>query len=236
MRAAPQMMDGDRAVDASDFEGRWAFCDDGWLGSLTLRSSDDGQLEGEYYSERFKTSHAVSAQLDATTPGLIDLWIHDFNWLDRQHFRGRLCLHGRNAFAGTTMWHDEPYGFFARRGARIVIGSLRDGTARGDDFAGSWNVSIDGVAGDMVLEYDAAEDVVRGVHTRRADGDRHTVVGRPGREVKYRIDMELGADDGTADAPVVTLRGYLMSRPKSGICGWATRDDEQFGFYMLRYR
>ena len=134
------------------------------------------------------------------------------------------------------MWNDEPYGFFARRGDRIVIGSLREGIARGDDFAGSWNVSIDGVAGDMVLEYDAADGTVRGVHTRRADRRRHTVIGQPGRDVRYQIDMELRSDDESADRPVAALHGYLMSRPKSGICGWATIDDEEFGFHMLRYR
>lgn len=224
------------AVSVSDFVGRWSFCDDGWLGSLMFRLSREERLEGEYYSERFKSSHTVSAQLDAEAPGVIDLWIHDFNWLDRQHFRGRLYSQGRDAFAGTTMWNDEPYGFFARRGDRIAIGSLREGTARGEDFAGSWSVFIDGTAGDMVLDYDAADGRVRGVHTRRADRRRHAVIGRPGRVVPYESELELRYEDGSADQPVTTLHGYLMSRPKSGICGWATIDDECVGFHMLRYR
>ena len=40
-------------VTPVDFAGHWSFCDDGWLGSLTLQHAGGADLSGIYFSERF---------------------------------------------------------------------------------------------------------------------------------------------------------------------------------------
>jgi hypothetical protein len=217
-------------VTAAEFAGRWSFCDDGWIGTLTLTHAGGQDLAGTYHSERFDEDFRVTGSVGGSDPQAVELIVHEFNWLPEQHYSGHLLTRSRNAIAGRTQWKDQRFGFFATRSARQPLGTYRSGVARSIDFAGSWTAYLDGEPATVVLAADVDAGVLHGSCTVGADV--YDVVGTCGATVAY--DVALTIRTGSGDA-IASLSGHLMSRPKNAISGVMTTDDARRGFIMIRY-
>jgi hypothetical protein len=220
-------------IQPAELAGRWFFCDDGWLGKLTLSADLNRQLAGSFYSERFGEDYRVTGQVGADGPSAVELLFHDFNWLPYQRFAGYLLTRGRNALSGHSMWQETPFGFFATRSARELLGTYRAGMAKASDFAGSWTVSLDGERATMDLEHDEPTGALHGSCTMRAVGERWDVVGRPDARVPHAASLSMSRPG--IDQPVVEMMGYLMSRPKNAISGTLSTAGVTRGFIMTRF-
>lgn len=221
----------DLQISAATFAGRWFFCDDGWLGTLTLRHDHGPRLSGTFFSERFDQSYDVAAQIPSADPYAIDLVIREFNWQPEQHYSGRLLTRTRNAMAGRSIWQGEPFGFFATRAGREPLGTFRSGVVRGEDFAGSWTAYLDGEPATIKLEFDAAAGNLLGSCTV-GDLD-YQMLGRPGGAVAHAVALQISSSAG--GGVVADLAGLLMTRPKNAISGMMTMTGGTFGFIMIRY-
>jgi len=215
-------------ISPADFAGRWYFCDDGWLGTLTLALTDGPALTGTFASERFGEEYRVTARA-AELPHAIELVIHDYNWLPEQRYAGRLMTRSRSAIAGSSLWQDTPFGFFATR-ASYPLGRYRPGVVRGEDFVGSWTAYLDGELATVVLSFDPDSGTLHGSCT--VGSDRFEVAGRPGGTVPHEVALTVRT--GT-DGEVAHLSGYLMSRPKNAVSGVLTVAGTRLGFIMIRY-
>ena len=168
---------------AADVAGRWSFCDDGWVGSLILRSDGD-ELAGTLHSDRFDETYEVSGRVGGESPGAVALTIHDYNWLDRQEYLGYLMSHGGRCFAGTTDWRGTPYGFFATRSSRLLIGRYREGPATVEDFAGQWVADLDGQSATVTLAT-TDDGIFVGHAVVHTDGSSFTLTGRQMDDVPH---------------------------------------------------
>jgi hypothetical protein len=222
------------AVKPSSFAGRWAFYDDGWLGTLTLHSEAGQELSGTCYSERFGQEYRVTGSVSGSLPHKVEIVIHDYNWLDRQVYEGYLLTHGRNAITGRTTWRGEPFGFVARRTTTLTLGSFGSGPVRPADFAGGWTLYLDGQRATLELTHDPAADLLRGQCTGQAVGSLQ-VTGQAGTDVGHGTRLVLHPE-GEPAAEELVLSGYLFSRPKNAIAGWIEGGPVPVGFYLVKFR
>src|SRR5262249_55132669 len=200
----------------------WYLCDDGWTGELSLAHVSEGSFKGTFYSDRFDEEYRATADVSGPLGHAITIAIHDFNWLPEQRFTGHLFTSGSGALAGTSDWRGTPYGFFAARTPWTTLGEYRPGTARPEDFAGSWNAQLDGRAATLRLELDADGRTLRGRCQGPALADmaeqaagaggaeEYEVVGVPGSEVPYQVTLRIALP---GREPWAVLDGYLNSRP-----------------------
>lgn len=218
-------------VTAEQFAGRWFFSDDGWLGTLTLAADGELALTGTFAAQRFDADFEVTGEVTDPAAHAVHLVIHDYNWMPEQHYTG-LLTRGRTMLAGHSEWQGTPFGFFATRSTRQLLGTYRQGNVRGADFAGSWNVHLDGEPATMVLRHDAADGLLHGTYTSRASGGELRVTGRAGGAAPHCVHLTLSTPGG---GEVGELSGNLMSRPKNAISGVASSAGTACGFVMIRY-
>jgi hypothetical protein len=218
------------AIRTEDFAGRWYFCDDGWLGTLTLAAGDGRQLVGSFASDRFGEDYRVTGQVGVAGAHSIRFAIHDFNWMAEQQYEGHLFTRTRGAIAGRSLWKDVPFGFFATRGTRPPLGTYRAGAVLGGDFAGAWTTYLDGELATIFLEFDPTSGMLSGSCTDSSS--RYEVAGRPGGTAPHGLSLTLRSPDGRVMAE---LSGYLMSRPKNAVSGTMTVAGADVGFVMIRY-
>jgi hypothetical protein len=222
-------------ISARDFAGRWYFCDDGWLGTLTLEVTREcdiaGTITGTFSSERFGADFRVTARAGVPRPHAIEFVIHDFNWMPEQRYEGHLFTRSRGAIAGSSRWKDVPFGFFATRAVRSPLGTYRAGVARGEDFAGSWSAYLDGDKATIVLDLDGPSGTLHGSCT--AGSYEYDVVGRAGGAAPHLVALTLRGPGG--GQVVAELAGYLSSRPKNAISGTMTVAGTSYGFLMTRF-
>lgn len=213
-------------VCAADVAGRWSFCDDGWLASLTLEPGGQGsptEVTGILHSERFDDDYVVTGRVGVGGRRAVELTIHDYNWLDRQVFSGYLTTAGERSISGASLWQGTPYGFFASRAARILLGTYRDGPATASDFAGRWSAEVDGLAATVTIAAAADGESFSGTGALGPDRtpfriDGHSIAGIP-----HGATLTFTHEDGTVrEGP-----GYLASRPKGVVCGWTARPSDQ---------
>jgi hypothetical protein len=221
-----------REISTPDFAGRWYFCDDGWLGTLNLKTTGEHDLVGTFTSNRFDEDYRVTAHAGlAEEPHTILFDIHDFNWMPVQHYAGHLFTRTRGMISGSSRWEDQPFGFFATRSLRPPLGTYRAGPVCGEDFAGSWTAHLDGEPATVVLRFDPEFGVLRG--SCKSEAGDYDVTGKLDGEVPHQISLTLRAVDG--GLVVATLAGYLMSRPKNAISGAMSIAGVRLGFVMVRY-
>jgi hypothetical protein len=220
-------------VPAKQLAGRWFFCDDGWLGTLTLAASGEQSFTGTFAAERFGDDFAVSGQLNSPDPHSLDMVFHDYNWMPEQRYVGHVMTQGRSMIAGYSLWQGMPFGFFATRSAKQLLGTYRPGAVRGSDFAGSWNAYLDGEPATVVLGYNAADGQLRGTYSSRTLAADYLVVGRPGGAAPHSVSLRLLPPDSNEVA--AELSGNLMSRPKNAISGSAVAAGSTYGVVMIRY-
>ncbi len=219
-------------IPISAIVGHWYFCDDGWMGELTLTRASDGSLAGTFYSDRFEEEYRVTAEVAGLLGNEITIAIHDFNWLPEQRFAGHLFTLGHSAFAGASDWRGIPYGFFAGRTPWTTLGEFRSGAVVPEDFAGSWSAQLDGLAATVHLELDADRRTLRGRCFGSALAQEYEVVGEPGSEVPHQVMLRIGRPE---EEPWAVLSGYLNSGPKNAISGSMENSDGRRGFYLIRY-
>ncbi len=220
-------------ITARQLAGRWFFCDDGWLGSLTLSPSGEDSFTGTYSAERFAADYEVTGQVTDPRQQTVEMVIHDYNWMPEQRYVGHVMTRGRTMIAGYSLWQGTPFGFFATRSTSQLLGTYRPGGARGSDFAGSWNVYLDGEPATMVLRFDAQKGLLRGTYSSRALAADYRVIGQPGGAAPHSVRLELLPPD--SDEIAAELSGNLMSRPKNAISGSAMLSEAAYGFVMIRY-
>jgi hypothetical protein len=221
-------------VDQRHFEGTWWVCDDGWLGWLDLARGVGGEFEGSFFSERFRESYTVTAR-SGEAAAVLELVIHDYNWMAEQRYTGFLFNRGRNVITGSSLWRGTPFGFAAWRRSRPRLATYRSGSVEPFDFGGTWDVRLDGEPATLNLEYDQEAAVLRGECWGRSFGPPYAVEGRVGPLVPHEISLTLTRDESIVEPPIV-INGYLFSRPKNVVSGVARDDAVTAGFYMLRCR
>jgi len=219
--------------DTADFLGTWFVSDDGWPGRLTLFQDAD-TIEGSFFSERFRESYRVTARVDTADPRSIEFVIHGYNWLDQQVYTGVLFDFGRTAMTGASVWRGVPFGFVAWRAQRPALSVFRSGTVNPSDFGGVWVVRLDGHSANLALEYQSRSRTLRGECWGRSFGP-YTVEGEPGTQVPHEVSLTLTTRSPTG-APPARLKGYLFSRPKNMVSGWARIGDQRRAFYLVRCR
>jgi hypothetical protein len=214
------------------FAGRWFFCDDGWTGALWLRIDENRQLEGSFRSERFGADYRVTGAV-GSAPHAVELLFHDFNWLDTQRFVGHIMISGRPAMSGCSDWRGTPFGFFATRSTRELLGQYRAGVPVIADMAGRWTASLDGRRAAVDLHIDNGAAVATGTCVPTGGGPGYDIVARQDAMVPHRMQIHLTPHH--ANDPPAAATCYLMSRSKNAVAGSVTVDCVERGFYMVRF-
>jgi hypothetical protein len=214
---------------ARAFAGVYTLADDGWPGVLTLEHDGGDELDAQFYSVRFERGYEANVRVPANDPSRIELSIHRFNQMARQDYVGYVLGLRHEAFAGSTVWRDRPYGFFARR---ANFHHLSRYGAPGDvveqkDFVGTYTVWH--AAGIGTLEIWPAPGGLAGRY-RGADGAAADAEIGGGR---YAYEAQIGFP--LAGMPFAA-RGYLFTRPKNVVAGTAEWGGRTTGFYMIKVR
>jgi hypothetical protein len=215
------------------FAGRYRFFDDGWTGVLRLHLAGlaGRELRGEFASDRFNKTYSVTGTADPDVHHRAVLTIHEYNDLEHQVYDGHLFTHGGKAIAGRSLWHGQPFGFFALRTARLALPTYRTGTVVPQDFAGYYSLYVDGRPATLHLDLDSASRLAgkcQFAGTPRAlpvDAEVSAVV-------PYEISVRIGEDPEHH----LALTGYLFTRPKCAIAGSAVWRGATLAFFMLRFR
>lgn len=231
----PDLRNDPHRVCAADVAGRWSFCDDGWLASLALEP--DGQnshteIKGLLHSERFDDDYVVTGRVGVRGRRSVELTVHDYNWLERQVFSGYLTTVGERTISGFSVWQGTPYGFFASRAARILLGKYREGPATAADFAGRWTAEADGLTAKVTIAAAADSESFIGTGVLRS-GTAFRINGDPIAGIPHGAALTFTYEDGTVREGL----GYLASVPKGVVCGWTVRPGEQsdqWGLVMVR--
>jgi hypothetical protein len=176
----------------------------------------------------------VTAEVGSVAPDSISLSIHQFNWVDRQEFRGFIVGPSRNSIAGSTVWpgDQKPYGFFAKKTAALVLssfpGSLKP--VEPADFKGRYALWVGGDPGLLSLDVGASRELVGNVW--RAGADRGIAV-RGQIDPKVAHAFTLAVPEPGRDQPR-TYVGYLFSRTKNATAGWVESEGLKVGFYATK--
>ncbi|MEU0947238.1 hypothetical protein ABZ379_31635 [Streptomyces canus] len=218
------------AIKPADFIGQYAFCHDGWPGTLTLEMQGGRNLRGTYRDERLAQTFVVIGKVDSAVRNKVTLTIRDFNWLDEQVFIGYLFSRSREAMAGTTLWRDEPFGFLATKAPALTPEVFRSGGVQPDDFAGCYDLVHDGITGSVELEHTEGR-LLSGRLDSTELGRELAVHGEVDAAVPHQVSLRLGGDLRLA---AVRFTGYLFSRPKNTVAGVIESAAGTTGFYMVK--
>lgn len=219
--------------DPADLAGAYTFYHDGWRGWLRLVPDGERGFRGSYHDDRSHKDYQVTATVDVALPHRLELSIVDFNWMECQIFTGFVFRATRNGIAGWTVWggDQKTYGFLARKTASLILSKFarEEEPVQPKDFGGRYSVYEDGRHGVMTLIPDA-EPILRG--TYRQDGSGRALVVHARIDPVIAHQIELVVDGPPGDARV--FHGYLFSRPKNAIAGWAEVGGSSVGFYMTK--
>jgi len=221
-------------IRPADVAGTYSFYHDGWRGWLVLVHEEGRRLTGSYRGDPGEGEFAVTAEVGADAPHGISIAIHEFNWMVQQEFNGYVLRESGNGMAGSTFVASErqPYGFFARKTSSLVLGRFPGAgePVALEDFGGRYSVCDDGKAGVLSLAADAGGGI-RGSLWSEGSDRAIAVSGRVDGTVAHAIELTVG-EPGVADARKFV--GYLFSRTKNAIAGWAVAGDLATGFYMTK--
>ena len=213
-----------------DFRGEYEFTHDGWPGTLTLHAQAGRSMRGSYRDNRFSQTFVVIGQVDPEVRHRISFAIRDFNWLDEQQFVGYLFTRGRQEFAGTTLWKEEPFGFVARKASSLALGTYRTGGVEPSDFAGRYDIHHDGWSGTLDLEHQGGRGLTGRYHQESLGRDL-TVEGEVDPVVRHAVSLRFTGDMRLA---AIRLTGYLFTRPKNAVAGVIEGPAGPTGFYMVK--
>jgi hypothetical protein len=214
--------------------GGYAFYDDGWQASVSLRVTETGKVEAVFCAhDRTRGRFDTTAEfVDEGAGPRLRLTVHNFNELPEQVFDGYVFRRGRVALAGASWWKGRPFSFFACRQPPYSLGPLRPETVVSGDFVGEFGLYCDGVHATLTLS-EVSGATVRG--RLREDGtDRDLpVTAAVDPDVPYRLRMTVGDLPG-GDEPVLTL--LMFPQRRAALAGWLDWDGLRLGCYAIRYR
>jgi hypothetical protein len=219
--------------DPSRLAGDYAFYDDGWRCSLSLRQRSERGFDARFRSyDRTEGAFDVDVWLDPELPHRLQLTVSGgFNEVQRQTYRGFAFTRGAVGIAGVSDWKGAPFGFFARRHPPYSVGPAIPGTIAPTDFVGSFNLYCDGEHGTLELsEQDGAE--VRGT-LREQGGATLPVTASIDAAVPYHAVIAVH-DVGSALPPLLSV--WMFVRPRTALAGWLDWGDTRLGCYLTRFK
>lgn len=176
----------------------------------------------------------MTAEVKNNPPHAVSITIHAFNWMVQQEFNGYLLRASGNGIAGSTVWAGDrqPYGFFARKTASLVLGRFPGAgePVRPEDFGGRYAVFDDGMPGVLSLAADA-EGAIRGSFWTEGSDRAMAVSGRVDETVAHAVELMIGEPAAVGGRKFV---GYLFSKTKNAIAGWSAVGDVATGCYMTK--
>lgn len=228
MNAAELFVPRSAEVKPADFAGEFSFSHDGWPGTLALQVQGGRNLRGTYRDERLDGTFTVIGKVDPAARHRVVLTIKEFNWLDQQVFTGHLFTRGSRGIAGITLWQEEPFGFLASQEPVLEPDVYRTGDAEPGDFAGEYNVVLDGMSGVAELEHAEGRELTGRLS---CEGVEVTLRGEVDADVKHAVSLR---PSGGLQVASVRFSGYLFSRPKSTIAGTVEGPGGAAGFFMTK--
>src|SRR5260221_1362680 len=139
-------------LDPRTLAGTYAFYDDGWPTTLTLRVGSDGRVDADFFSyDRTRGAFAATAELDPEQQHHLTVVVRDFNELREQRYEGYAFTRRRAAIAGVTDWKGQPFSFFACRQPPFTLGPLLPGDVSPNDLLGAYGLYCDGLHATLTL-------------------------------------------------------------------------------------
>jgi Biopolymer transport protein ExbD/TolR len=112
--AAPGRPSAGRAIQPTDFTGRYTLSADGqWSGSLELIVDADGKVSGQFRSDKNGTVYGVTGAVAVDNPQKLTFTIQFPR--SKQTFEGLLWTEGKDVIAGTLTMLEHAYSFVAVR-------------------------------------------------------------------------------------------------------------------------
>jgi hypothetical protein len=219
---------GDEDLDR--FRGVYAFCHDGWLGTLALSVGKDSQLEARYDSIRFRRRFEGRGTIQPNDSKQLEIILFRFNEAPKQIFRGYLSGRRDEFIAGITWWRSVPFGFFARKAPIRSFSRYRSPNDRLTriDFMGAYTLWHE--YGQGTVEIAPRQRGLGAIYTDHIGRVTRMPIQAGGAyDHEFAFSLPLGDISGKA-------KGYFFTRPKNGAAGIVDWGDHKGGFYMIKYR
>ena len=157
--------------------------------------------------------------------------VTNFNELDQQIYAGFAFTRGIVGIAGTTVWKDESFGFFARRHPPYALGPVLEGAPSQEDFLGSFNLWCDGLNATLVLTEIADTGLIGTLRENRDITLPVTAAIDPRGPHIAKITVH-----GTRWDTAPTMFLYMFVRQRTALAGWLEWGTTQLGCYLTRFR
>jgi hypothetical protein len=216
-------------LDTQRLCGDYAFYDDGWQATLSLRAGNDGRVGARYFAhDRTRGEFTATAEIEGQH---LQLTVRDFNELPEQVYSGYFFRRGRVAIAGTTAWKGRPFGFFAWRQPPCSLGPLRPENVVAEDFLGVYGLYCDDRHATLALS-SISDGLLLG--SLREDGADHSfpVEAVVSTSVSHQIEVTVRKVPGD-EVPSMTL--MMFPQRRTAMAGWLDWAGLRLGCFALRY-
>jgi hypothetical protein len=220
-------------LDPRVLTGTYAFYDDGWPATLTLRVGADHRIDAEFFSyDRTRGAFTATAELDPEQQHHLTVVVHDFNELPEQRYEGYIFTRRRVAVAGVSDWKGQTFSFFACRQPPYTLGPLLPGDVSPQDLLGTYGLYCDGVH--ATLNISTSPSGLLGGSLRESDSGREFPVRADVDPlVPHRAFVTIEGVPGEGPAPVLTVLMFVQRR--TALAGWLDWGTTRLGCYLIRY-
>jgi hypothetical protein len=212
--------------------GDYAFYDDGWQATLSLRVDQDGHIDTEFRAyDRTRGRFAATAEFDDSDGPRLVLAVRDFNELPEQRYEGYVFRRGPVAIAGRTEWKGQPFSFFARRQPPYTLGPLQPEGICPLDFLGVYGLYCDGEHATMILS-SAEDSALRGCLREDGSGREYPVHAVIDPVLPYCLKLTVG-NLPLEEPPTLTL--LMFRQRRTAMAGWLDWAGLRLGCYLIRH-